>query len=47
VGDAQKRTSLIKVLGKLIGHCGLDLVLPRSRLLAHVVDRLFRGITSG
>ena len=33
MGDAQKRSSLIKVLGDLIGHCGLDLILPRSRPL--------------
>ncbi len=37
MGDAQKRGSLIKVLGELIGHCGLDLTLPRSRLLDDVV----------
>ena len=33
MGDAQKRSSLIKVLRELIGHCGLDLIPPR-RLLA-------------
>jgi hypothetical protein len=46
VGDAQKRISLIKVLGELIGHCGLDLILPRSRLLARVVESTSSRITS-
>ena len=30
MGDAQKRSSLIKVLAELIGHCGLDLILHIS-----------------